>query len=135
MGESRCAFHLVVRAHQAACSQAEHVTRRDGPDVLCADPQAQARCALLYQRLKDAALPAFGVADDPLTVPQATLAKVQLGGLLGLQGLLDADSESVSDVHGVVSVAVGRFGSVGAVPVGDLVDGITQLKLKRRRRQ
>jgi hypothetical protein len=101
--------------------------------VNCRDPDAQARCAALLARLKAVALPAFGVADDPLVMPQAVLTKVQLGGLLGLQALVGEGGEAVEDVSRTVAEAVARYGSVDGIPVQDLVDGITQLKLKRRR--
>jgi hypothetical protein len=133
MAETRCAFHTILRAGQAHCSLAEHVTRREGPDVDCRSPEAQARCAALLVRLKAVALPAFGVEDDPLAMPQAVMMKVQLGGLTGLQAMMGEGGEAVADVDGLVTTAAVRFGGVDGVPVQELVDAITSFKLKRRR--
>jgi hypothetical protein len=133
MAENRCAFNTILRAGQAHCSLAEHVTRREGPDVDCRSPEAQGRCAALLARLKVVGLPAFGVEDDPLAMPQAVMTKVQLGGLVGLQSQLGEASEAVADVDALVATATARFGGVEQIPVEDLVDGMTSFKLKRRR--
>ena len=63
------------------------MTRRGGPDVVCASDEAHQQCENLFQRMKQVALPAFGVEDDLLSMPHSVLVKIQFGGLLGLQRL------------------------------------------------
>ncbi|MCK7509928.1 MAG: hypothetical protein MZV70_41785 [Desulfobacterales bacterium] len=73
----RCAFGAPLITHQFGCRKAEEVTRRGGPDIARTDGAAAARCEALLARLKVAALPAFGVEDDLLSMPHSVLVKIQ----------------------------------------------------------
>ncbi len=136
MEEYKCPFNQPLRSAAFGCVQGLAVTRRDGPDVCCTSATAQARCTTLFDRLKQAALTALGMADDPLQVPHSIIVKVQFGGLLGLQhrlGVASSAPDRVADIHTLVEQAVNAFGSVDDVPCSDLAAHITAYKAKRRR--
>lgn len=132
MAELKCAFSAPLITHQFGCRKAEEVTRRGGPDIACTDGAAAARCEALFMQLKAAALPAFGVEDNLLSMPHSVLVKIQHGGPLGLQRLLGGGSaHRVENVDGLVVVAAGKFGD--AIPVDAIVPDITAYKLRVRR--
>lgn len=132
MAELKCAFSAPLITHQFGCSKAEEVTRRGGPDIACTDEAAAARCEALFAPLKAAALPAFGVEDDLLSMPHSVLVKIQHGGPLGLQRLLGGSStDRVEDVDALVLAVVGKFGD--AIPVEEVVSDITAYKPRGRR--
>jgi hypothetical protein len=136
MQEYKCAFSNTLVTGQFACENGKSVTRRDGPDVVCASEEAHQRCERLFQRMKQAGLPAFGVEDDLLSMPHSVLVKIQLGGLLGLQRSLGgntAESAVVNNIHGLVVQAIGNYGGLDAVPCQAFVEDMTSYKLKRRR--
>ena len=136
MEEYKCAFSNTLVANQFGCEKAEQVTRRGGPDIVCASDEAHQRCENLFQRMKQTALPAFGVEDDLLSMPHSVLMKVQFGGLLGLQRLQgDSTNESavVKNIHGLVGQAIGKHGGLDAIPCQAFVEDMTSYKLKRRR--
>jgi len=111
------------------------VTRRGGPDVVCASDEAHQQCEKLFQRMKQTALPAFGVEDDLLSMPHSVLVKIQFGGLLGLQRLQgDSTDESaaIKNIHGLVGQASGNTAS-RRHPCQAFVEDMTSYKLKRRR--
>ena len=86
--------------------------------------------------MKQAALPAFGVEDDLLSMPHSVLVKIQFGGLLGLQRLqVDStdDSAVVKNIHGLVGQAIGKHGGLDAIPCQAFVEEMISYKLKRRR--
>jgi hypothetical protein len=135
MEEFKCAFSNTLVTNQFGCENGEPVTRRGGPDVSCQSNEAHRRCENLFARMKSAALPAFGVEDDLLTMPHSVLVKIQFGGLLGLQRLLQAsgaDSGEVKNVHALVAQAIEKFNSVEAIPCPTLVADMTAYKLRRR---
>ncbi len=134
MDEYKCAFSAPLITEEFGCAQARPVTRRTGPDVACMSAPSQARCAELLQRLKDAALPAFGVPDDPLSMPHSVLQKIQYGGLLGLQRQLQRDEATVRDIDALVRDVVARYTKLDAVPLADIVQDMTGYKLRSRRR-
>jgi hypothetical protein len=89
----------------------------------------------LFQQMKAAALPAFGVEDDLLSMPHSVLVKIQHGGLLGLQRLLEpgaAGSGAVQDIHALVDQAAGKYSNLDAIPCPALVQDMTGYKLRRR---
>ena len=132
MDEHKCPFSAPLITHQFGCRKAVDVTRRGGPDIACTDAAAARRCEALFARLKAAALPAFGVEDDLLSMPHSVLVKIQYGGPLGLQRLLGAAAaDQVEDLDRLVAVAETRFG--GAYPVEEVVPDITAFKPRARR--
>lgn len=132
MAELKCAFSAPLITHQFGCDKAEEVTRRGGPDIACTDGAAAARCEALFARLKAAALPAFGVEDDLLSMPHSVLVKIQHGGPLGLQRLLGGGgADRVEDVDALMLAVAGKFGA--AIPVEEVVPDMTAYKTRARR--
>ena len=132
MQEYKCAFSSTLITNQFGCEKSEPVTRRGGPDVACTSTEAQRRCEKLCQRMKTAALPAFGVEDDLLSMPHSVLVKIQFGGLLGLQRLLESGAAEVKNVHALLNRAAEKYGNLDAIPYPALVTDMTSYKLKRR---
>jgi hypothetical protein len=136
MEEYKCPFSAPLITRQFGCVQAQEVVHRGGTEINCTDAAAHARCDQLFQHMKLAALPAFGVEDDLLSMPHSVLVKIQYGGLLGLQRVLRAESqvaERVEDVQALVAEASARFGGAAGIPVAPLVADITTFKPRARR--
>ncbi|MDX1696893.1 MAG: hypothetical protein R3308_01330 [Thiohalobacterales bacterium] len=136
MNEQICPFSATLAKDVFGCSRAEQVIRRGGAEFACRDAAAHARCSRLHDCLKASALPALGLEDDLLQVPHGVLARIQFGGLLGLQRLLTGHSETVvSDIDSLVEAAQVRYTAIEAIPCDSLVDDITGYRLPRRRRR
>jgi len=136
MEEHKCPFSAPLITRQFGCAYAQEVIHRGGAEINCTDAAAHARCDLLFQRMKAAALPAFGVEDDLLSMPHSVLVKIQYGGLLGLQRLLRATpqvGERIEDVQALVTEATARFGGASEIPCAPLIDDITAFKPRARR--
>lgn len=132
----KCVFSATQITGQFACEKGQQVTRRGGPDIACTSEVVHQRCARLFQRMKDVALPAFGVEDDLLSMPHSVQVKIQFGGLLGLQRLLDdgaADSPEVKNIDSLIGRALEQYGGLEAIPCPAFVEDMISYKLKRRR--
>ncbi|HEU5339555.1 MAG TPA: hypothetical protein VFU39_09755 [Sulfuricaulis sp.] len=135
MEEYKCAFSNTLVTNQFGCEQGEPVARRGGPDVACKSNDAHRRCEMLFMQMKSVALPAFGVEDDLLTMPHSVLGKIQFGGLLGLQRILQAGATGTSEVknvHALVALAEEKYNNIEAIPYPVLVTDMTAYKLRRR---
>ncbi len=135
MEEYKCAFSNTLITNQFGCEKGAQVVRRGGPDIACTSDVAHQRCEKLFQKMKAAALPAFGVEDDLLSMPHSVLVKIQLGGLLGLQRFLNSGavgSAEVKNVHLLVNQAVEKYDNLDVVPYPALVEDMISCKLKRR---
>lgn len=136
MEEYMCAFSNTLVTGQFGCEKGMQVTRRGGPDVACASDEDHQQCEKLFLRMKQTALPAFGVEDDLLSMPHSVLVKIQFGGLLGLrrlQGDSTDESAAIKNIHGLVSQAIGKHGGLDAIPCQAFVEDMTSYQLKRRR--
>ncbi len=137
MEDLRCPFRQALLPGDFGCRHAEVVTRREGPDIACHAPETHGLCVEVLARLKEVGLPALGYTDDLTELPHGVGMKVQMGGLLGLQQLVDpgaTGSGAVADVGSLVEAAVARYRNPGAVPYADLVPAMSTFQLKRRRR-
>ncbi len=132
MENYKCAFSGTLMGGGFGCDQAEQVIRRGGPDIACQSQTAHERCEELFQRMKAAALPAFGVEDDLLSMPHSVLVKIQFGGLLGLQHQEGDNAAVVKNVHALVNQALQKHGDLNSIPYSSLVTEMTSYKLKRR---
>ena len=112
MEEHKCAFSNTLVTNQFGCEKGTQVTRRGGPDIACASDEAHQQCEKLFQRMKQAALPAFGVEDDLLSMPHSVQVKIQFGGLHGLQRLQEDgmdESAAIKNIHGVSAERIARI--------------------------
>ena len=135
MEEYKCAFSNTLVTNQFGCEQGEPVARRGGPDVVCKSHDAHRRCAMLFMQMKSAALPAFGVEDDLLTMPHSVLGKIQFGGLLGLQQLIDPGSdiqERVTNIYALTKTAFARYERLQGLPLDRIMQAIVSFQGRRK---
>lgn len=136
MAESICPFSATLVTEDFGCRNAAGIVRRGGAEIACTSDAAHARCHRLFQKLKEAALPAFGVADDLLQMPHSVQVKIQYGGLLGLRRLIrpaEEQTSAVEDIDQLVASAAGRFPSLDDIPYTELRNDMTDYRLSRRR--
>ncbi len=136
MSDSICPFSATLAKNDFGCRHAAQVIRRGGTEFACDSATAHARCRQLFECMKSAALPAFGVPDDLNQMPQSVPVKIQFGGLLGLQRLVDAgnqDAGRIEDIDVLLESALRRYRSLDAIPCDQLVPDITAYRLSRRR--
>lgn len=133
MQEPKCPFSAPLITHHFGCALAKEVIHRGGTEIACTQDGAQRRCAGLFERLKTAALPAFGVEDDLLSMPHSVLVKIQYGGLLGLQRLLPNAAERVDNIDALLQQATTQWGSIEAIACDSLIPDITAFKPRSRR--
>jgi hypothetical protein len=135
MPEIGCVFKAALMVGGFGCRNGRSVTRREGPDVACAEADAHGRCNELLSAMKAAALPAFGVEDDPLSMPHSVMVKIECGGLLALSRLLSPGGgagATIEDVAALVDRTLAGYGDARQLPYGDMVEGMVSHKLRRR---
>lgn len=131
----KCPFASALVTDLAVCRHAEQVVRRGGSEYDCRSAPDHAACQDLFDRLKAAALPAFGVDDDLTTMPHSVLLKVQCGGLQGLARLTGQEQEKVEDIADVRDRALRQYGGPEGLPVTELVETISGFRAERRGRR
>lgn len=138
MTDRICPFSATLARDDFACPRATQVIRRGGAEFACQSEQAHTRCRQLFERCKQAALPAFGVEDDLTQMPQSVLVKIQFGSLIGLQRITGGQppvGKRIEDIDSLVAAAISHYAGPDSVPYDQLVADITGWKLSRRRKR
>jgi hypothetical protein len=132
--ELPCAFEKAILNRHCDCSRLErfHLGEREG--VYCRAWTAQQNCLTLLGLLRASARFALRSRSVPGALPHAREIKVQVGGLRGLQALLQPppDTAPIADVHGLVTALQERFGSLEDIPLETVVRAVATFELRRR---
>ena len=143
MIDCKCSFAMTLVSEEFGCEKAQLVTRRAGPDIACSSEQGSIRCQQVYAECKAVGLPAFDAEDDLLKTPASVFTKIQYGGLLGLAINVNEPTnkpekkdkiETVENIYQLLEQAAMCYESSSSIPYLDLVDTMTNFKLKRKKR-
>lgn len=134
INERYCPFEKSILTNQCACSRAERFCIAEREGVHCNTDAAQARCVALLDLLRAQARFALRTIESGSALPHAKAMRVQVGGLRGLQALLDPEAErpsTIDDIDALVESAIARFGRLEDVPFQVIVQQITAYRGRR----
>jgi len=130
-----CVFALPQVSNEFACEHGKLVTRRAGPDIACQSPAMQQQCACVYERLKQIGLTEFEFEDDLTQVPHGVWAKIQFGGLLGLDALCnDSDKRALDNIAGTIQLVMQQYSELGMLPVEQITASMNAYRNRRRKK-
>lgn len=131
-GSRRCCFSDALGERVAGCSKALKSTRQYRRAVYCTSGEAHGVCVAWLNRVRSASRFTFRVPRTPSALPRPAATKLQCGGLLGMQDLLEGDTDGadgrIQDVSELLRRAIRRFGSVAAVPLEAVVRRVQQFE-------
>lgn len=136
VNERRCVLEKALNSRTVACSHAERFCLADREAVGCKSDPAQRRCQELLVRMRESARFALQMTHIGGPLPHNKEIKVQVGGLQGLQALLDpqrTQDACVDDVYGLVNAAEQRFGPPVDFPYQEMIKHITRFQSRSRR--
>jgi len=130
-----CPFEKALVAKRCFCEKEvrHNIAERDVAG--CSSAEIAEDCGTLLDLLRHNAQFALHLTHIEGGLPHAKEMKVQCGGLLGLQKVLDpakADDETVENVFGLVWEAVKRFGDLASLPYGEIVKTVSSFEIRRR---
>lgn len=137
VNEQRCVFEKAINARRCTCSLSQRFNLADREGVSCNSEAGAKRCKQLLESLRKNANFALQMTTVPGPLPHAKEAKVQIGGMLGLQKLLHpqtAEEEIAHDINGLAEVALQRYHSLDNLPYSDIVKSIVTFEARSRRR-
>ncbi len=134
--DDKCAFNSTLISEHYNCSNATNVVRRGGNEVSCCNVDASKKCEYVYNKLKKTAIIAFDdvVDDDLLNMPHGVMVKIQHGGLLGINKLVNQDESTITDISKLISDSELQFKTLDEIPYVSTIDFITSYKIRKRRK-
>lgn len=127
-----CVFALTQITNQFDCEYGELVTRRAGPDIACHSLDNQKMCISVYEYLKTIGLAEFEFEDDLTKVPHGVWAKIQFGGLMGLQSLSMPDSnQRLANISQTIQAVVEQNEELNELPVEKIIASMKSYRTRR----
>ncbi len=138
INERRCVFEKAINLRGCACRQSHRFNLADREGVACQSVQGLANCSDILKCLRSNARFALQLTRISGPLPHNAEIKVQSGGLLGLQRLIDSaplDSAFVADVISLVDEAITTFGGLENIPYDKIMPSIVGFEVRRKRRR
>jgi hypothetical protein len=134
VNENFCAFEKSVLINQCNCSKAERFCIAEREGVHCLSEEGQARCLDALSILRDHATFALRKLTEG-KLPHGKAMRVQIGGMRGLNKLLNGDDTQVPDVDAILQAGIQRWGSLEQLPFSEIMPSIAAYKGKTRARR
>jgi len=132
----RCPFEKALNSRRCDCSQSQRflLAGRDG--VGCRSKDSQTNCLELLTQTRCKAQFALHLTKVDGPLPHNKEIRVQIGGLQGLQSLLDPKLKAdkpLEDVSHIVSAVREQFGSFEQLPFDQIVKSILSFVGRKKR--
>jgi hypothetical protein len=124
-----CPFERAIQSTVFGCAQSRKTFVGEKENVVCSNLNARQDCVTLVSQLKKNARFALQLNTPGGLLTHGQEMKLKSGGLQGLQGL--SCSGHSSDVHELLTRAIGEFGHIEQLPYAELVKAISRYKLRR----
>ena len=136
MDNARCPFEKAILSAHGNCQKSTRFSIAEQMGVECVSDIARNNCLIFLGLMRDRARFALKVTSTAGDLPFGKEMKVMIGGLLGLQRLLTAESEEgvdkIADIYALVAQAQAVYSNLESLPYPEIMKSITAFKNKRR---
>lgn len=136
VNQRRCVFEKAINARHVGCGQMKRFYLADREGVGCQSEEAQKRCIDLLERMRTSARFALQMTHIGGPLPHNKEIKVQVGGLLGIQALVQpelTDAGQVENAFDILNRAEQRYGGIDQIPLNEIMKEIKQFQGRSRR--
>jgi hypothetical protein len=120
MIERPCTFEKAVLAGCVACKCSERLQIAERESVKCINQASLSRCTSLHILLRHSFAFALKNLHEDAALSHAQEMRVQCGGLLGLQNVLN-DGTEVDNVDALLDSVLQQWGELSAIPYSEVV--------------
>lgn len=137
INQLRCVFEKVITARLCNCKQAHRFNLADREGVSCQSAPSHLRCHQLLERLRHNAGFALHLKEIDGPLPHAKEIKVQVGGLIGLARLLqaeDATTKAITDIQTLMEDVEDKYRGLDFLPYSEIMKSIAAFQGRRRKK-
>lgn len=131
-----CAFAKALLSGRCGCQQFQRLNIAEREAAACQLPAAQVVCEALRNILQEKSQFALKTAHLEQPLPHAKAMKVQCGGLIGLQAILQQEEfqqYTIEDIYTLVQAALKVYESWDQLPFVEIIKYITTYQVRTRR--
>lgn len=129
-----CPFSKPILGQWCACNHARVNDRCSGKMWCSRAEERRDDCLQLYQLLRQKARFTLNIRDTESEISHALAMKIKCGGLLGMQRLLEPDSEKRPDIVSIIDLTKHQYGDVQDFPYGNIVRDIAAFSHRKSKR-
>ena len=138
VNQLRCIFEKSINSRRCQCSLAHRFCLADREGVSCSVDLAQTRCQTLLNSLRHNASFTMRLTRVEGALPHARELKVQVGGLLGLQHLIQPGTSTeqqllIQDIHRLINSAIEKYTTMDNFPYDEVVKEINKFEGRAKR--
>ncbi len=139
LNQCPCPFEKALLSSRCGCAQFQRLNIAEREAAACISPTAQQQCAELLEQLYQNARFALKQTHLDGQQPHGKAMKVQCGGLLGLQTVLDSQGAvtqpppPVKDINALVTQTLEKFGEFSELPYFEIVKFISNYQVRAKR--
>ncbi|MGV8934710.1 MAG: hypothetical protein ACOH1I_08805 [Gallionellaceae bacterium] len=127
-----CVFGKVILSRLCACPKVSTRYAAEREMIECSDESSRLQCAELLDLLRNNSAFALKLTHVTPPLPHGPEMRVQCGGLLGLQLVVDGSKEVV-DISALVAAAHVKFGSLEELPYSTIVQSVVSCEVRKKR--
>ncbi|OOZ38723.1 hypothetical protein BOW53_14460 [Solemya pervernicosa gill symbiont] len=135
MDPINCPFEKTILSRRGNCECADrfYIAEREG--VGCEQLEASNQCRALIAVLRENARFTLKIVGSAENLPHGQEMKVQCGGLLGLQALVESEElqEQVANIHSLAEELLAEYDEFESVPYGSVVKSMAAYEHRQRR--
>lgn len=133
INQQRCVFEKALLNQRVNCSQQQRFLLANREGVGCKSATSLALCQAFLALLRSNSRFALGqtTSDEPL--PHTKELKVQAGGILALQHILQPEQAN-TDIATLLPQALEHYSTLTALPYGELIKGVVHYSARPKHR-
>lgn len=133
----RCVFEKALCSLGCHCSKAQQFRLADRIGYGCASETAQRQCSVFIEHLRKQTRFVFKLNEISGPLPHNKEIRVQNGGMLGLQKLIQGDvvAGNVEDIYQLLQDVVREYGDIDKLPYNLLMQSVMAYKARPKRRE
>ncbi len=138
LNPNRCIFEKAHTNRRCDCQQRRRFVLATREGIACRSESSLKNCTKFLNLLRDSSRFALKITliDGPL--PHNKELRVQAGGTLALQTLLQGNNEdmdSVENIDQLLKQALIEYGELENIPYSELIKGVLTYKVRRKKRK
>ncbi len=134
----RCKFEKSILSRQTMCEHAHRFCLADREGIACNNNEANRQCDLLLTQLRSKAIFALKLTKIEGPLPHAKEVKVQTGGVMGLNNIINNEtptSSNVENIFALIEQAKHKYGRLETLPYDEIARQIVQFEGRKRSRR
>jgi len=137
MDDIACPFEKAILNGSCGCEKSTSFSVAEHLGVRCSSSIACTNCRTLLELLRERSIFALKVTGTSSGLPFGKEMKVMIGGLEGLQQLLQPadkvdEGTTVKNIYALVFQAQHTYGSLASLPFQEIVKSVTAYRSRRR---